>query len=123
MQTPKLSTQSVLLILLAALVIALLLKPVKVQAQRNPPMPVAQVSAGSPLPVYVVNDQRPSLPEGFVAGSSWKFTTWTTPSTLTFTATVQKTDGGWALLALNNSADAKPNWYYVPHMPGAWEPQ
>ena len=123
MQTPKLSTQRILLIALAALLIGLFLKPARIQAQRNPPMPVAQVGAGSPLPVYVVNDQRPLLPEGFVAGSSWKFTTWTTPSTLTFTATVQTTDGGWALLALNNGADAKPNWYYVPYMPGAWEPQ
>jgi hypothetical protein len=123
MQTPKLSTQSVLLTVLFALIVALLLKPAKIQAQRNPPIPVAQVSAGTPLPVYVVNDQRPLLPEGFLAGSSWKFTTWTTPSTLTFTATVQKIDGGWALLSLSSSADAKPNWYYVPYMPGAWEPQ
>lgn len=129
MQTPKLSTfvsrggQRVLLIVLSALVIGLLLKPAKIEAQRNPPIPVAQVSAGSPLPVYVVNDQRPLLPQGFIAGSSWKFTTWTTPSTLTFTANVQKVDGGWALLALSSAADGKPNWYYVPYMPGAWEPQ
>jgi hypothetical protein len=47
----------------------------------------------------------------------------TTPSTLTYTATVQKIHGGWALLSLSSGADAKPNWYYVPYMPGAWEPQ
>jgi hypothetical protein len=34
---------------------------------------------------------------------------WTTPGTLTFIATVQKIDGGWALLALTNAADGKPN--------------
>jgi hypothetical protein len=122
MQNPKLSPQRILLIVLAALVVGLLLKPAKIQAQRNPAIPVAQVGAGSPLPVYVVNDQPPVLPDGFVAGSSWKFTTWTIPSTLSFTATVQKTEGGWALLALNG-AEARPNWYYIPHMPGAWEQQ
>ncbi len=123
MQYPKLSIQRILLIVLAALVIGLLLKPAKIQAQRNPPAAVAQVGPGSPLPVYVVNDQPPVLPDGFVTGSSWKFTTWTTPSTLTFTATVQRTEGGWALLALNNGVPAKPGWYYIPYMPGVWEPQ
>ena len=77
---------------------------------------------GSPLPVYVVNDPPPALPEGFVAGTSWKFSTWTLPSSLTFTATVQKTEGGWAYLTVNADPTAT-RWYYIPQMPGAWEPQ
>jgi hypothetical protein len=111
------------LILLAAIAISLLLRPVRIGAQQNPPSGVAQVGLGSPLPVYVVNDSRPVLPDGFTPGTSWKFTTWTTPSTLTFTATVQKTEGGWALLVLSTDPAKTPQWYYVPFMPGAWEPQ
>ena len=64
----------------------------------------------------------PALPEGFVPGTSWKFTTWTLPSSLTFTATVQKTDGGWAYLTVNADPTSS-RWYYIPQMPGAWEPQ
>lgn len=82
---------------------------------------MAQVGPGSPLPVYVVNDVPPVLPAGFTAGTSWKFTTWTIPSTLTFTATVEKTQGGWAFLTL--ATDGSSRWYYIPYMPGAWEPQ
>lgn len=78
---------------------------------------------GTPLPVYVVNEPPPVLPDGFVPGSAWKFTTWTVPSTLTFTATVQKTQGGWAYLTINTDTPASSKWYYVPYMPGAWEPQ
>ena len=120
---PKLSTPKLAIILLAALLIGVLLRPGKIQAQKNPNQPLAQVGAGSPLPVYVVNDQPPTLPDGFVAGSSWKFTTWTTPSTLTFTASVQKTEGGWALLTLTTDAQTRSSWYYIPYMPGAWEQQ
>jgi hypothetical protein len=119
----KLSTWQATLILLAVVLIAVLLRPGQIQAQRGPAPAVAQVGVGSPLPVYVVNDPEPALPVGFIPGSSWKFTTWTTPSTLTFTATVQKTEGGWAFLALSGDAATTPKWYYVPHMPGAWEPQ
>ena len=104
-------SQHVVLILLAVLVIS-------VNGQRPPIPAVAQVGAGNPLPVYVVNDLQPALPVGFIPGSSWKFTTWTQPSTLTFTATVQKTEGGWAFLALNGDA-ATSRWYYIPQMPGA----
>jgi hypothetical protein len=114
----------VILLAVATLLFAVLLRPGKIQAQRNSiPASVAQVGAASPLPVYVVNDLPPVLPEGFVPGSSWKFTTWTLPSTLTFTATVQKTEGGWAALTLSTDPPTTSKWYFIPQMPGAWEPQ
>jgi hypothetical protein len=116
------SAQRAGLILLSGLLILVLFKPAPIAAQRKDPPPVAQVGPGTPLPVYVVNDFPPALPAGFVPGTSWKFTQWTTPSALTFTATVQKTEGGWALLALSGNA-AAPQWYFVPQMPGGWEPQ
>ena len=111
------------LILLAVLLLSVLLRPGKIHAQRNPAPAVAQVGPGSPLPVYVVNDLPPVLPDGFIPGSSWKFITWTVPSTLSFTATVKQTEGGWALLTLSTDAPATSRWYFVPQMPGAWEPQ
>jgi hypothetical protein len=112
------------ILIVATLLFALLLRPGKIQAQRNSiPASVAQVGAASPLPVYVVNDPPAMLPEGFVPGSSWKFTTWTLPSTLTFTATVQKTEGGWAALTLSTDPPTTSKWYFIPQMPGAWEPQ
>jgi hypothetical protein len=117
---PKLPARQGWLILFTFFFIFVFLEPGKVRAQRNPSQPVAQVGPASPLPVFVVNDV-PALPEGFIPGSSWKFTTWTIPSTLTFTATVQKTEGGWAFLKL--TTDATPRWYYIPQMPGAWEQQ
>jgi hypothetical protein len=119
---PKLSGQQVLLIVFAVLLIALLLKPEKMRAQPKTVPAVAEVGVGSPLPVYVVNDPPPALPDGFVPGTAWKFTTWTVPSTITFTATVQKTEGGWAYLSLSTDAGSS-RWYYIPQMPGAWEPQ
>lgn len=110
--------------LLAVLLLSVLLRPGKVHAQRNaPPAAVAQVGPGSPLPVYVVNDPPPLLPEGFVTGSSWKFTTWTVPSTLSFTAMVKETEGGWALLTLSTDPPTTARWYFIPQMPGAWEMQ
>ena len=118
----KLSGQQVLLIVFAILLVALLLKPAKMRAQPKAPPAMAEVGVGSPLPVYVVNDPPAMLPEGFVAGTSWKFTTWTVPSTVTFTATVQKTEGGWASLTLGADTTTT-RWYYIPQMPGAWEPQ
>jgi hypothetical protein len=118
----KISIQHVI-VLVAALLFFVLLRPGQIRAQRAPVPAVAQVGAGSPLPVYVVNDSQIVLPEGFVPGSSWKFTTWTQPSTLTFSATVQKTEGAWALLALKGDAATAPRWYYIPQMPGAWEQQ
>jgi hypothetical protein len=114
----------VILLAVAVLFIGFLLRPGKIQAQRNTvPASVAQVGAAAPLPVYVVNDLPPVLPDGFVPGSSWKFTTWTLPSTLTFTATVQKVEGGWAALTLSTDPPTTSRWYFIPQMPGAWEPQ
>jgi hypothetical protein len=122
----RLSARQLPLVLLAAaaLLVGVLLRPGKIHAQRNSvPASVAQVGVGSPLPVYVVNDLPPLLPEGFVPGSTWKFTTWTLPSTLTFTATVQKTEGGWAQLTLSTDPPTTSKWYFIPQMPGVWEAQ
>ena len=121
----KISTQQIVLIVFVVLLISLLLKPEKTHAQpaaATPPA-MAQVGPGSPLPVYVVNATPPVLPEGFTPGTSWKFTTWTIPSTLTFTATVQKTEGGWAFLTINTDSPTSSRWYFIPQMPGAWELQ
>lgn len=123
MTIPKLSAQNAALIILAVLVPVLLLRPDQVAAQRNPSPAVAQVGPGSPLPVFVVNDPRPALPEEFTPGSSWRFTTWTVPGNLTFTVTVQKTEGGWAFLRTTSGGPSTPRWYYIPQMPGTWEPQ
>ena len=122
----KLSARQLPLMLLAvaALLIGVFLRPGKVQAQRNsPPASLAQVGVSAPLPVYVVNDPPSLLPEGFVPGSSWKFTTWTVPSTLTFTAMVLKTEGGWAQLTLSTDPPTASKWYFIPQMPGVWEVQ
>ena len=122
----RLSARQLPLVLLAAaaLLIGVLLRPAKINAQHNSvPASLAQVGVGSPLPVYVVNDLPPLLPEGFVPGSTWKFTTWTLPSTLTFTATVQKTEGGWAQLTLSTDPPTTSKWYFIPQMPGVWEAQ
>jgi hypothetical protein len=119
----KFSIRQLPLMLLAVLLLSLFLRPGKIHAQRNPAPPVAQVGPGSPLPVYVVNDLPPVLPDGFIAGSSWKFTTWTVPSTLSFTAAVKQTEGGWALLTLSTDPPTTARWYFIPQMPGAWEMQ
>ena len=120
----KPSTRNILAVILtlAAVGAAVLIAPHAIRAQRAVP-PVAQVGVGSPLPVYVVNDPEPRLPGGFVPGTSWKFTSWTTPSSLTFVVSVQATSGGWASLTLSTDPEKKPKWYYVPQMPGAWELQ
>ncbi len=117
----KLPTRRASLISLCLLLIGVLVGSGTMRAQRTATPAVAQVGPGSPLPVFVVNDPPPALPEGFIPGSSWRFTTWTIPSTLTFTATVQKTEGGWALLKL--TTDPIAHWYSVPQMPGAWDQQ
>ena len=114
---------SLFAVLFAVVLLSVLLRPGEVHAQRNAPPAVAQVGPGSPLPVYVVNDPPSLLPDGFVTGSSWKFTTWTVPSTLSFTATVKQTEGGWALLTLSTDPPATARWYFIPQMPGAWEAQ
>jgi hypothetical protein len=65
-----------------------------------------------------------SLPDGFVPGSRWKFTTWTMPSVLTWTATVNKTSGSWVNLTINvEDGTRTTRWYYLPAMPGSWEKQ
>ena len=122
LSTPKLPASQIGIVILAALLALVLLKPGPIHAQRNSPPPTASVGSGSPLPVYMVNEPQPVLPEGFLPSTTWKFTTWTTPSTLSFTATVQKTEGGWALLTVNGDTPAT-RWYYLPLMPGGWEQQ
>ena len=107
----------------ALALVALLVKPEKTHAQQKAPPAAANVGVANPLPVYMVNEPPGLLPEGFEPNTSWKFTTWTIPSSLTFTATVQKTQGGWAYLTIKNDQPAATRWYYIPMMPGAWEPQ
>jgi hypothetical protein len=113
----------VILIASAACLVAFIVNPGKTRAQQKGPPAAAEVGIGTPLPVYVVNEPIPQVPAGFVPGSSWKFTTWTIPSTLTFTATVQRVEGGWAYLMVSSETPAATRWYYIPQMPGAWEPQ
>src|ERR1039457_1429377 len=93
MNATRLSTRTSGLVLLAILA-ALLFRPEKVRAQRDSPPAVAQVRAGSPLPVFMLNDLAPGPPSGFVSGTSWRFTTWTAPSNLSFIVTVRKTSAG-----------------------------
>lgn len=124
--TSPLSNRRALLSLaaVAAVLTGVFVQPWKVHAQRNgPPASLAQVGVASPLPVYVTNEPEATLPAEFVPGSVWKFTTWTLPSTLTFTATVQKTEGGWAQLTLSTDPPTTSKWYYIPYMPGVWEKQ
>lgn len=124
--TSALSNRHALLSLaaVAAVLTGVFVQPWKVHAQRNsPPASLAQVGVASPLPVYVTNEPEARLPTEFVPGSVWKFTTWTLPSTLTFTATVQKTEGGWAQLTLSTDPPTTSKWYYIPYMPGVWEKQ
>ncbi|HYI95755.1 MAG TPA: hypothetical protein VEX68_19600 [Bryobacteraceae bacterium] len=92
------------------------------QAQRSQAQSTAQIGTGSPLPVFVTN--TPALPEGFASGSSWRFTTWTVPSTITWVATVNNTSGPWAHLTVRTEdGNTSSRWYYVPAMPGSWEKQ
>jgi hypothetical protein len=121
----KLSPLHVLLtvsVISAVALVALLVRPEKTHAQQKAPPAAANVGVANPLPVYMVNEPPGVLPEGFEPGTSWKFSTWTIPSSLTFTATVQKTQGGWAYLTMKDTP-ASTRWYYIPMMPGAWEPQ
>lgn len=120
--TLTISTKRFLLLLVALAGAGTLVKTGTVHAQKNVP-PTAQVGVSAPLPVYMVNDAPALLPDAFLPGTSWKFTSWTTPSSLTFVVSVQKIEGGWASLTLSTDPDAKPKWYYLPQMPGAWEQQ
>jgi hypothetical protein len=122
----NLSPRHVLLtvsVISALALVALLVRPEKTHAQQKAPPAAANVGVTSPLAVYMTNEPPGLLPEGFEPGTSWKFTTWTIPSSLTFTATVQKTQGGWAYLTVKSDAPATSRWYFIPEMPGAWEPQ
>jgi hypothetical protein len=120
---PTLAAKQCILLLCTVLIAVRLGGPQPVTAQRAAAPPLAQVGPGTPLPVYVVNEEPPLLPEGFVPGTLWTFTTWTIPSTLSFTATVEKVSGGWARLKLQTEASGKSKWYFIPEMPGVWEPQ
>ncbi|MGA3027029.1 MAG: hypothetical protein ABSF98_19910 [Bryobacteraceae bacterium] len=82
---------------------------------------VAQVGPGSPLPVYVVNE--PSIPDDFVPGSTWRFTSWTVPNSMTWTARVDKVSGSWAYLTVQGNEQTTAGWYYIPQMPGYWQKQ
>lgn len=91
-------------------------------AQRSQAQSPAQIGSSSPLAVFVTN--TPALPEGFTAGSRWRFTTWTAPSVITWTANVNKTSGPWAHLTVRtDDGNTTARWYYVPAMPGSWEHQ
>lgn len=103
------------------IVSALLLAALGSYAQLSESQP-AQVGISSPLPVFVTN--TPPLPQGFTPGSTWRFTTWTMPSVLTWTARVNRTSGPWAQLSVKTEdGGSSTRWYYVPGMPGSWEPQ
>ena len=93
-------------------------------AQRaNAPFPqqVAQIGPGSPLPVYVVNE--PSIPDDFVPGSTWRFSTWTVPNSMSWLARVEKVSGSWAYLTVQESEQTSSGWYFIPQMPGRWQKQ
>ena len=114
--------------LFARLALGLLLAAGGVTAwmQRASGQTPAQIGAHAPLPVYVTNPALAtmSLPEGFVPGSRWKFTTWTMPSVITWTATVTTTSGAWANLTITTEDRVTTTrWYFVPNMPGSWERQ
>jgi hypothetical protein len=122
--TLSIPQRTIILVAAAAVFIGVLLRPATIRAQRNSvPASLAQVGAASPLPVYVTNDPPSVVPDGFVPGSTWKFTTWTIPSTLTFTATVKEVQGGWAELNVSTDPPTTAKWYYLPIMPGVWEQQ
>jgi hypothetical protein len=111
------SWQRIALLLLAVMIIALASQATRTEAQSP-----TQIGPASPLPVFVTN--TPPLPEGFVQGSRWRFTTWTTPSVLTWTATVNKTSGPWANLTVRyEDGQTSSRWYYIPAMPGSWDQQ
>jgi len=88
-------------------------------AQRGGSQQMAAVGVATPLPVYVMNE--PPMPDDFVPGSTWQFTTWSTPNALTWSAHVERVSGGWALLTVNGPNRTTAGWYYIPQMPGWWE--
>lgn len=108
---------------LVVLAIAIAFQFGRVQAQ-TPERTPAQISVGAPLPVFVTNSPGIQfLPEGFVPGSRWRFTTYSAPSVLTWVATVNKTSGPWANLTITEQQGSRTQWYYIAAMPGSWEQQ
>jgi hypothetical protein len=91
------------------------------QRYSSAPQQVAQIGSGSPLPVYVVNEL--AMPDDFVPGSTWKFTTWTVPNSMTWVARVEKVSGSWAYLTVQDSELTSSGWYFIPQMPGRWQKQ
>jgi hypothetical protein len=83
--------------------------------------PTAQIGIQTPLPVHVTNE--PVLPSGFTPGSRWRFTTWTSPSVITWVGQVQHVSGPWAQITVSLENQTTTRWYYVPAMPGSWERQ
>ena len=111
-------SRSHLLFVLAALVCTAAADTISTQTQPT----AAQIGPSTPLPVFVTNEGNSLLPEGFVVGSRWKFTSWTAPSTTSFVGMVQATTGPWANLTVRASdGTATTRWYNVPAMPGGWE--
>ena len=88
------------------------------------PSTTAQIGPSTPLPVFVTNEGYCLLPEGFVVGSRWRFTSWTAPSTTSFVGVVQATTGPWANLTVRSQdGTVTTRWFNVPAMPGGWEKQ
>lgn len=84
----------------------------------------AHIGPSSPLPVLVTNEGYSLLPDGFVSGSRWRFTSWTAPSTNSWICTVEATTGPWANLTIHaHDGTTTRRWYNVPAMPGGWEKQ
>jgi hypothetical protein len=116
----RLPVHVAIVLLLVMTGVATWVHSVQAQSQSNSH---AQIATNSPLPVYVTNLEG-RLPDGFVAGSNWRFTTWTVPTVLTWTATVNRTSGAWAYLTITgDDRITTRRWYYVPAMPGSWERQ
>ena len=110
--------------LLVAAALALVVVFAVYGSQRNSglsPQQVGQIGPGYPLPVFVVNEQ--AMPDDFVAGSVWRFQTWTVPNSMSWVARVEKVSGSWALLNVQENGESATGWYYIPQMPGRWQRQ
>lgn len=114
MHTP---TRPRILFVLAALICA-------AETTNTQTQPVAQIGHATPLPVFVTNDGYYLLPQGFVRGSRWRFTSWTSPSTTSWIGQVEATSGPWANLTIRaHDGTVTTRWYNVMAMPGGWEKQ
>jgi hypothetical protein len=106
-----------ILLLLAALVCA-------ADTMNTQTQPTAQIAQSTPLPVFVTNQGHYLLPEGFVPGSRWRFTSWSGPSTISWIGAVQATSGPWANLTIQaNDGTTTTRWYNMMALPGGWEKQ